>query len=523
MLLLANSKSPPGTGKTFLGALVARTIRENTNESILCVCHTNHALDQFLEHMLDAGEQRIVRIGGRSKSNRLEKYNLKILARRENNTDGTCQRRIKQVHAQLFKLKDRIGDKLAVFKGELKWRRFREYLTREHPEYFQCLKFTAEDGDDFRLVGAGGKDMKDDFLWKCWLKGEPFPAWMSPLVSIDGDMDVILEEFWSLSVHERSALAERWRQDILEIDALEMADLVQEFGYLAEENETLCRDGYLEILRNARVIGATTSGAATYRDILSANGAGILIVEEAGEVLEAHILTALSESSADLPSTKHVILIGDHLQLPPKVENYQLTTTSGAGYNLDISLFERLIRSGRKSVTLAVQHRMRPSISALVRAQTYPDLKDHYSVGNYPDVRGVSENVLFIDHSHLEDGLDADDTTTKSNMHEAELSVEIVRFLMLQGYGCNDLVILTPYLGQLLTIMRLVRSNLKEVTALVSDRDMEDLGDLVPDRETNAQQRASPHGQSVRCSSIDNYQGEEADVVVISCKYLDVL
>jgi superfamily I DNA and/or RNA helicase len=37
------------------------------------------------------------------------------------------------------------------------------------------------------------------------------------------------------------------------------------------------------------------------------------MVEEAGEILEAHVLSALSSS------TRHAILIGDHLQLRPKV------------------------------------------------------------------------------------------------------------------------------------------------------------------------------------------------------------
>jgi hypothetical protein len=40
----------------------------------------------------------------------------------------------------------------------------------------------------------------------------------------------------------------------------------------------------------------------------------VVIVEEAAEVLEAHILTSLA------PTVEHLVLIGDHLQLPPKVE-----------------------------------------------------------------------------------------------------------------------------------------------------------------------------------------------------------
>lgn len=39
----------------------------------------------------------------------------------------------------------------------------------------------------------------------------------------------------------------------------------------------------------------------------------LVIVEEAAEVLEAHILTSLA------PTVEHLVLIGDHFQLSPKV------------------------------------------------------------------------------------------------------------------------------------------------------------------------------------------------------------
>ena len=50
---------------------------------------------------------------------------------------------------------------------------------------------------------------------------------------------------------------------------------------------------------------------------------GVILVEEAGEVLEAHVLAALT------PATKQLIMIGDHLQLRPKVESYNLTVSGG--------------------------------------------------------------------------------------------------------------------------------------------------------------------------------------------------
>ena len=52
------------------------------------------------------------------------------------------------------------------------------------------------------------------------------------------------------------------------------------------------------------MIGMTTTGAARMQDVLQQVGPEIVIVEEAAEVLEAHIITALSSSC------QHLILIG---------------------------------------------------------------------------------------------------------------------------------------------------------------------------------------------------------------------
>lgn len=42
-------QGPPGTGKTFIGAMLCEAIVRHSQETILCVCYTNHVLDQFLE------------------------------------------------------------------------------------------------------------------------------------------------------------------------------------------------------------------------------------------------------------------------------------------------------------------------------------------------------------------------------------------------------------------------------------------------------------------------------------------
>ncbi len=239
-----------------------------------------------------------------------------------------------------------------------------------------------------------------------------------------------------------------------------------------------------------------------------------MIVEEAGEVLEPHVLSALSQDSRSSKETKHLILIGDHLQLRPKVESYRLTTVSNYGYNLDCSLFERLIKNNFPSTMLQMQHRMRPTISEFVRCQTYPTLKDHPTVHDYPAVKGVFGDVVFINHEHSEDTSD-DDTfkTTKANTYEAEMAVKIVKHFLLQGYNPSQLTVLTPYVGQIMKILKVMKSS---VSAYISDLDQEELLRDASDDEDKILENNQAIQQSVRVSSVDNFQGEESDIIIIS-------
>lgn len=64
----------------------------------------------------------------------------------------------------------------------------------------------------------------------------------------------------------------------------------------------MCEDK--NVLEKAKVIGMTTTGAAKIQDVLLGIKPRIVVVEEAAEVLEAHITTALGDSCEQL------ILIG---------------------------------------------------------------------------------------------------------------------------------------------------------------------------------------------------------------------
>src|SRR5438477_1321717 len=58
-----------GTGKSFIGAQIAKCIYRLTRQRVLVISYTNHALDQFLEDLLKVGisPRAMVRIGAKSK------------------------------------------------------------------------------------------------------------------------------------------------------------------------------------------------------------------------------------------------------------------------------------------------------------------------------------------------------------------------------------------------------------------------------------------------------------------------
>lgn len=78
---LALIQGPPGTGKTYVGQAIIKVLLANKARAkigpIVCVCYINHALNQFLEPLVGGGIQNFIRIGSRSKSERLQPVNLR--------------------------------------------------------------------------------------------------------------------------------------------------------------------------------------------------------------------------------------------------------------------------------------------------------------------------------------------------------------------------------------------------------------------------------------------------------------
>ncbi|CAF1265253.1 unnamed protein product [Didymodactylos carnosus] len=86
-------QGPPGTGKTYLGVKIAELLlynrsvwcgRGSESTPVLMVCQTNHALDQFLEHIIHRLNlnKGIIRVGSRCKNPTIQRFSL-LIARQE--------------------------------------------------------------------------------------------------------------------------------------------------------------------------------------------------------------------------------------------------------------------------------------------------------------------------------------------------------------------------------------------------------------------------------------------------------
>ncbi|KAI0369710.1 P-loop containing nucleoside triphosphate hydrolase protein [Pilatotrama ljubarskyi] len=327
------------------------------------------------------------------------------------------------------------------------------------------------------------------------------------------------EDAWSMSSTERQQLHGMWSDEV-RITSQETQTM--EFRRLREKHAQAARD-YMEaqaeirkqLLRNVDIIGCTTTGAAKLTALLKGIGPKILLVEEAGQVLEAHILGSL------VPSIQHLILIGDPLQLRPTLNNYSLSMDHPHGrlvYKFDMSLMERLSSSGLPMSQINVQRRMRPEIADLVRIPLYPRLEDHDLVKEYPHVRGMAKDVFFFTHDHKENGGE-DDFVSKYNQFEVDMIKDLVLYLLRQGpYSAEgDIVVLCAYLGQLARLREALSS---EVAVVLDERDQAELDDRTAEAEESTQTGAAFErvrvSRRVLLRTIDNFQGEEAKIIILS-------
>lgn len=229
--------------------------------------------------------------------------------------------------------------------------------------YFFWESFANEDEDEILRWQMNG-------LWKLWCEWgfSHYRYWSDydhPIQSLDELLTI--DNYWVIRQEEFFTLYDFWTSNSLKprLDELMNAyeNAVDELNEYDAESKYIC-------LKFASVVGMTTTCVAKNQKLLAALRPKAVIVEEAAEVLEAHVLTSLSSS------TQQLIMIGDHKQLRPKIDQWILQAESNSGFDLDVSLFERLVAQNKiPHVTLHSQRRMRPQFS---RYQTWMCFKNGF-------------------------------------------------------------------------------------------------------------------------------------------------
>ena len=596
---IAVIQGPPGTGKTYIGLKIVETLLRNENlwniddarSPILVMCYTNHALDQFLEGIVESPIYKntkiedvdIIRVGGRSRSKKLTPLNLHERRRKVKlpasvrNKKSSAERNVREFaddsylsryymtmknckhvglqdlvkykviqpdhHSQMFfyvkseqqhhlalehwlgfcsvnhgsvsaayarMIQQRNSAVQASKKAKKTSKMKKDISTKDRTI---CETEDKSDEESFTLIDVAGEalleqshriiDDEHQYSSKhvefshdaagneyfsslnayCSLQDEPYQfdtKWVQKVLDVGFSFTPMSEEEYlqvkytfihHLSFENRWKLYHYWRLQYLKCLCKACEERNSTYNKLCVNQDRARKNADRFVMETASIIGMTTTGAAKYQHILHRVKPRIVIVEEAAEVLESHIVSALNAG------TQHLILIGDHKQLRPKPNEHELAKK----YNLDISLFERLVRNGFPHATLECQHRMRPEIAALIKPHIYATLSNHKSVEAFPDIRGVSTNLFFINHDSTEK--EDENLMSHSNAHEARYLVALCRYLLQQRYDPHQITILVTYTGQLLVMRK-----------------------LMPKIEF----------EGVRVSTVDNFQGEENDIILLS-------
>lgn len=537
-------QGPPGTGKTYLGVKIASTLLKNLSlegTPMLVICYTNHALDQFLEGILKV-TNNIVRLGSQSKSAALEKYTLNNLRMKVKSKYSYLYGKKRAELEAVFKQMTEVQNEIEKCEKEIiSYKSLKPYLKIDEKNFE--LKSSKEDSilswlfnhlnDNSEYLESENNDIGDteedweklddvdqgEQIETCFSEKWGLKEIDSMLNSIKYIKDVTDDENQRQKMTEKFEMQinrvrrrlncfkkyrlqrdekkqdknlgeikdlyslnpdQRWRMYYNSVAAMQNELTIKMNGLLDQHNTTnqelnevaTSIDG--DVMRTVRVVGVTTTTAARRHDLMRKLLSSIVIVEEAAEVLEAHIVSSLTHHC------QHLILIGDHKQLRPTAAHYKLARD----YNLEISLFERMIRNGLHARTLTTQRRMRPDFVSLIVPSIYDRLDSHPTVYNYPDVIGMKNNIFFYTHDVFEDSEGMEDSWSHRNTLEAKWCVALANYLRQMKYSHDEITILATYNGQVTLIKDLSKNHI-----LLRD---------------------------VKITAVDNYQGEENRIVILS-------
>ncbi|KAG6592606.1 Serine/threonine-protein kinase mph1 [Phytophthora cinnamomi] len=367
----------------------------------------------------------------------------------------------------------------------------------EESEHLQHMRDVLEVDDEVQEVVEVADENEEE---------EQNP-WTTP------DQSLILPPEW----HWDMTLEERWNalSSVLnlwgEINAKLQHELAKNIENLKVEHQRQVLLANSRVYEGKAVIGGTITGCVSRLEAIRTTNPFAILVEEASEVMEPLLFSCFSSS------TRKLEMIGDHMQLQPSVMgriDFERVN------KVNISMFERLINAPQgnevPSSVLSIQRRMRKNICDLTR-NFYDDIttiEDHKVCGTkliggssknaHPlldacegggrEVPGVSPHIFFWTHTGAQQR--ASVGLSRVNNQEANMTCKLVQYLVHCGVPAKSIAVLTPYKGQLM-LMRKMLMTTYGLRTMSTGRDPKPI-------------------PSCFLSTVDRFQGDEADVVIIS-------
>lgn len=236
------------------------------------------------------------------------------------------------------------------------------------------------------------------------------------------------------------------------------------------------------LFSEARVIACTLVGSANR--LLTGQKFGTLFIDEAAQALEAACWIPIRKAD-------RVILAGDHCQLPPTVKAPE-ALRAGLGH----TLMQTIVKNKPDTVSLLkLQYRMNDEIMRFSSEWFYGGMLQSAPEVKYRSILDFDTPIEWVNT----EGLDCNEEFIgenygRINKSEAELSIE-----QLKGYITKigrerflderiDVGMISPYKAQVQYLRRLVRNDAF----------------------------FKPYRQAITINTVDGFQGQERDVILIS-------
>ncbi|EXJ65561.1 hypothetical protein A1O7_01902 [Cladophialophora yegresii CBS 114405] len=452
---------PPGTGKTDVATQTINLLYHNfPSERILLVAHSNQALNQLFQKIialdidprhllrLGHGEEELDTEGSYSKYGRVESFleNRQVYLSEVSRLAASLG--VEGAHGASCETADYFNQ---VFIKPA-WQRFWDAANAENA--------TAE-----AVVTV--------FPFSKYFNNAPVPT----LFSGDATLEEIKEIASGCQYHIDKIFAE--------------LESIRPFEILRSSRD---QANHL-LVSEARIIAMTSTHAAMRRSEIAELGFhyDTLIMEEAAQITEIESFIPCAMQMPDVKTSelplKRIVLVGDHLQNSPVVQDLALRQYA----HFDQSLFLRLVRLGVPTVHLDQQGRCRPSIAQLFSWR-------YNNLGNLPHLlsrpefaranAGLKYDYQFIDVPVYQGTGEREPSPHFiQNLGEAEYAVALYQYMRLLGYPARSISILATYAGQ---------------RALIRD--------VLEHRCKNN----SLFGMPRIVTTVDKYQGEQNDYVIVS-------